>query len=264
MTLLQCRFGFGTEVAFLLCNMKCTMKINIVPSQKMLLLAAAVCAALFTFGQNANANRIPSPLIASPLGMQVTAPSSPYLLGTVIPGLLGQSGGQAVRDALMTNNLIPMALGTHSGANPGTQAHPFYSRSLNAFSPLPTATTTGSVIASGLGSGSGTSVSIDLSQTGTFTYLVAAYDGPNGGVAVWDIAGLTGTITFAAYAFPELNGIHDTGNLVNGASSLKFRITSWTLLNPISPPSVPDGGATVMLLGAALGALGIARRYIMS
>jgi len=29
-------------------------------------------------------------------------------------------------------------------------------------------------------------------------------------------------------------------------------------------PGVPDGGTTVMLLGAALGALGIARRYIMS
>ncbi len=30
------------------------------------------------------------------------------------------------------------------------------------------------------------------------------------------------------------------------------------------PPGVPDGGTTVMLLGAALGALGMARRYIMS
>jgi hypothetical protein len=29
-------------------------------------------------------------------------------------------------------------------------------------------------------------------------------------------------------------------------------------------PGVPDGGVTVMLLGAALGVLGIARRYIMS
>jgi len=28
--------------------------------------------------------------------------------------------------------------------------------------------------------------------------------------------------------------------------------------------AVPDGGTTVMLLGAALGALGLARRYIMS
>jgi hypothetical protein len=30
------------------------------------------------------------------------------------------------------------------------------------------------------------------------------------------------------------------------------------------PPGVPDGGTTVMLLGAALGALGMARRFLMS
>jgi len=30
------------------------------------------------------------------------------------------------------------------------------------------------------------------------------------------------------------------------------------------PGSVPDGGTTVMLLGAALGALGMARRYLFS
>jgi hypothetical protein len=31
---------------------------------------------------------------------------------------------------------------------------------------------------------------------------------------------------------------------------------------PLPPVSVPDGGATVMLLGAALGALGIARGFL--
>ena len=30
-----------------------------------------------------------------------------------------------------------------------------------------------------------------------------------------------------------------------------------------TPPVVPDGGSTVMLLGAAFGALGLARRYLM-
>jgi hypothetical protein len=38
-------------------------------------------------------------------------------------------------------------------------------------------------------------------------------------------------------------------------------MTHWTLLNPTS---VPDGGATAMLLGAALGALGMARRFLKS
>lgn len=237
------------------------MQSKIVPSQKMLLFAAAVCAALFTFGQNADANRIPMPPVATPLGMQVTATSSPHLLGTVIPGLLGQNGGQAVRDALMTNNLRPMVLGAHSGPNPGSQTNPLYSRSLNAFNPLPKATTTNAVITSGLSGGTG-NVAIDLSKYGTYQYLVAAYDGPNGGVAVWDIAGLTGTITIFGFAHPEKVGTLRTGNLL-GANSGQFRITGWTLLNQTSPPSVPDGGATVMLLGAALGALGVARRYLL-
>jgi VPDSG-CTERM motif len=33
---------------------------------------------------------------------------------------------------------------------------------------------------------------------------------------------------------------------------------------PLPPDSVPDGGATIMLLGAALGALGMARRFLKS
>ena len=36
--------------------------------------------------------------------------SSQYLVGTVLPGLQG-NGGQAARDALMTNNLLAMGLG---------------------------------------------------------------------------------------------------------------------------------------------------------
>ena len=39
-------------------------------------------------------------------------------------------------------------------------------------------------------------------------------------------------------------------------------MTGWTLLNPTG--AVPDGGTTVMLLGAALGALGMARRFLRS
>jgi len=182
--------------------------------------------------------------------------SSTYLLGTVVPGLQGQSGGQAVRDAAMTNTLIGMALGAQ------TLGSPLYSRSFNSFSPLPPATITGAVLGTNLGSGTG-NVFIDLSVTGTFQYLVAAYDGPNGGVAVWDISGLTGTIEIYGYAKPEKVNGQFTGNLLGSdhAQGGYFRITSWTLLNPTS---VPDGGATVMLLGAALGALGMVRRYLFS
>ena len=182
--------------------------------------------------------------------------SSQYLLGTVIPGLQG-NGGQAARDAAMTNQLIPMGLGawtTISGSR--------ISRSFNSFGSLPPATKTGAVAVSGLGGGTG-NVTINLSVVGTFTYLVAAYDGPNGGVAVWNIAGLTGTITIYGYAKPQKVNGQFTGNLL-GSDHVQqgyFRITSYTLLNPLG---VPDGGATVMLLGMALGVLAVVRRYLLS
>jgi hypothetical protein len=181
--------------------------------------------------------------------------SSTYLLGTVVPGLQGQSGGQAVRDAEMTNTLIGMALGAQPTGSP------LYSRSFNSLSPLPPATATGAVLGTNLGSGTG-NVFINLSVTGTFQYLVAAYDGPNGGVAVWDISSLTSTVEIYGYGKPEKVNGYLTGNLLGSdhAQQGYFRITSWTLLNPTS---VPDGGATIMLLGAALSVLAVMRRNIL-
>ena len=78
--------------------------------------------------------------------------------------------------------------------------------------------------------------------TGGFTYLLAKYDGPNGGDAVWNVQGLTGIVTIPFNAFG-----HD--------------ISHWSLFGP-GDGTVPDGGTTVMLLGAALGALGMARRFL--
>ena len=89
---------------------------------------------------------------------------------------------------------------------------------------------------------------------GPFSTFVARYDGPNGGVAVFNIAGLTGTIDIYRYAKPERVNGQLTGNLLgsNTARQGYFLMSGWSLLNPTS---VPDGGATVMLLGAALGAV---------
>lgn len=83
-------------------------------------------------------------------------------------------------------------------------------------------------------------VSIDLG-TGGFTYLIAKYDGPNGVSEVWNIQGLTGTITV-----PGSFGV--------------FGISHYSLFG--TGGGVPDGGTTVMLLGAALGALGMTRRFL--
>jgi len=44
---------------------------------------------------------------------------------------------------------------------------------------------------------------------------------------------------------------------------LGYGLSGWILFPPGGTPGVPDGGATVMLLGAALGALGMARRFLM-
>jgi hypothetical protein len=92
--------------------------------------------------------------------------------------------------------------------------------------------------------GLGTQTSINLGGGGVFQYLFAKYDGPNQGSVVWFVGNLTGTIT-----------IPDNWN--------GYGLSGWTLFTGPGG-SIPDGGTTVMLLGAALGALGMVRRYLRS
>lgn len=125
------------------------------------------------------------------------------------------------------NHLLNMALGSIDIAN-----GQIYFRSNNAFSPLPTAI---QVL-----SGKGTT--INLGSGGLYTYLLANYVGF--GSEVWYVGDLHGMITI-----PGLGG----GCL----------LTKWSLFGP-GAPGVPDGGITAMLLGMSLGALGMARRYMMS
>jgi len=73
-----------------------------------------------------------------------------------------------------------------------------------------------------------------------YTYLFAKYDGPNAGSVVWVVSGLTTVDIPATWGGYGLSGC--------------------TLFGPQT--GVPDGGTTVMLLGAALGALGMARRFL--
>ena len=83
-----------------------------------------------------------------------------------------------------------------------------------------------------------------------FSYAVVHYGSgpggtPGGGVAFFQITNNLDT-------FPQ------SGEGPNGFGGIS-RVDLFA-----STPGVPDGGATVMLLGAALGALGIARRFICS
>ena len=138
----------------------------------------------------------------------------------------GIPSGDDARTAYV-NHLIGMALGSTDVALGQT-----FERSNNSFSPLPTA-----VFAL-----NGTGTTIDLGS-GLYSYLFAKYDGPNYGSEVWYVGNLSGIITI-----PAMGG--------------RYGLSGWTLFGPGA--GVPDGGTTVMLLGAALGALGMARRFIMN
>jgi hypothetical protein len=126
------------------------------------------------------------------------------------------------------NHLIRMALGTRDVAL-GQAFH----RSNNDFGPLPSA----------VFDRNGAGRAIDLGTGGLYSYLLVNYKGRNRGAEIWYVGNLSGIIRIPATA-----GRH--------------AVTGWTLLG--LDVGVPDGGATAMLLGTALGALGMARRFLMT
>jgi hypothetical protein len=193
------------------------MKLKI-RTNKLAVLCAASCAAMLGFSHSANALRMPlPPTPALTIGDQ-------HELGFVKFGI--PSGDQDRTNYV--NHLIGMALGTQDNA---LLQH--FTRSNNAFSPLPTA----------VFKLNGTGTTINLGS-GLYTYLFAKYDGPNYGAEVWYVGNLSGMITIPATA---------------GG----YGLSGWTLFGP-GHARVPDGGITAILLGVALSALGIARRYMMS
>lgn len=124
--------------------------------------------------------------------------------------------------------LAPGGSGTFSGMT--------FTRTNNVFSNLPNADA--NIIAQG------TTTTINLGAGGVYTYLFAKYDGQNDFSQVWYVGNLSGTLTIPA-----------DGPLGHGLSG-------WILFGPGTPGGVPDGGTTAMLLGAALGALGMTRRFL--
>jgi len=202
------------------------MKINIVPSNKLALLSVAVCAAMLAFSHNASATRTASGINTPATNLTF---NDQYVVGTVTPA--SPSDPASVRDYI--NFMIGLAPGTSGTFDnpPHTQT---ITRSTNTFASLPPPT----------GGVEGTGTTIDLGVGGLYSYLFAKYDGQNDVSLVWFVGNLSGIVTIPA-----------DGPLGHGLSH-------WTLFGPGG--QVPDGGATVMLLGAALGALGMARRFLMS
>ena len=184
-----------------------------IPTNKLAMLSAAVCALMLAFSNNANAD--------ATLGF---FPDT-HVVGTITPGAPADPADVATYINFMIA-LSPGGSGSFSGQT--------ITRSTNTFGSLPTASATGAV--------SGTGTTIDLNALGTFTYLFAKYDGQNDNSVVWNIAGLTGTLTIPA----------------DGPNG--YGLSGWILFGPTG--QVPDGGTTVMLLGAALGALGMVRRMM--
>jgi hypothetical protein len=125
------------------------------------------------------------------------------------------------------NHLISMALGTTDVA-----LGQIFHRSNNDFGPLPSA----------VFDRNGVGKTIDLGAGGLYSYLFVNYNGRSHATEIWYVGNLSGIIRV-----PATPGKHG--------------ISGWTLFG--LGVGVPDGGATVMLLGVALCALGMARRFLV-
>jgi hypothetical protein len=86
-------------------------------------------------------------------------------------------------------------------------------------------------------------LSIDIDVTG-WTYLELAWDGKD-----------------QFYYVGDETGIQHFQSTVFNKHGVPQALSHYALFNPHGVPT-PDGGTTVMLLGAALGSLGMARRFL--
>jgi VPDSG-CTERM motif len=212
--------------------MKLTMKTdNIVPLKKLALLSAAVCAVMLAFSQNASATPHPLPPVIA-LGFNDTS-----VVGTITPA--------SPADPVDVANYINFMIGLMPGHSDIFLAPPpppkntqIITRSTNLFANLPLADA--NIVAQG-----GPNDPINLGAGGIYSYLFAKYDGKNDSSIVWYVGNLSGAITI------PLNGPLGKG------------LSGWILFGPGTGVPTPDGGATVMLLGTALGALGMVRRFLM-
>jgi hypothetical protein len=198
------------------------MKTNVIIYRPIALLFAVICALVLAPSQDAKANRFPlPPSVALSIGDQ-------HELGTVVHGI--PEGDQFITQYV--NAMIGLPLGGSTHVIIG-QHDNLVSRSMNDFGSLPGPATLAL-------RGSGTA--IDLGAQGTYDYLFAHYGGPGGGtVEVWFVGDLSGIVNI-----PQIGFGHG--------------LSGWALFTA-GGVGVPDGGATVMLLGAALGMIGLTRRF---
>ena len=199
------------------------MKTNGIVTGKLVLLLGIGCVVMLAWANDAKANRTPlPPSINLAIGDQ-------HELGQVIPPT-PEGDGDITQ---YVNFMIGLSLGGSGHVIIGPHDS-LVTRSMNDFGSLRSPATLAL---------RGTGTNVNLGAVGTYDYLFAHYGGPGGGFAeVWYVGNLNGMITIPA-----------TGN--------GHGLSGWALFTAPSG-GVPDGGATAMLLGAALGVLGVVRRFL--
>jgi hypothetical protein len=193
-------------------------------SNKLALVSAAVCAVMLASGHQAQAIRL-----TFPPSVGILAIGDPHELGKVVHGI--PEGDHFITQYVNAMIGLPLGGSTHVINGPHDN---LVTRSMNNFGSLPGPATLAL---------RGTSSAVPLGAQGTYDYLFAHYGGPGGGtVEVWFVGNLSGVVNI-----PQIGFGHG--------------LSGWALFSA-GGQGVPDGGATVMLLGAALGALGMARRFL--
>jgi hypothetical protein len=200
------------------------MKTNGIPKGKVVLLLGIGCAVMLASGTDANANRIPlPPSINLTIGDE-------HELGQVKPAT--PEGDADITQYVKF--MIGLSLGGSGRVIIGPH-NTLVTRSMNDF---------GSLLGPATLALRGTLTTINFGTQGTYDYLFAHYGGSGGGFAeVWYVGNLNGSISIPA-------------------TGLGHGLSGWALFTAPGG-AVPDGGTTVMLLGAALGALGLVRRFLM-
>jgi hypothetical protein len=161
---------------------------------------------------------------------------STYGVGTFNPFIIPSS----VDNSLLANMITVY----NSGISPTTispETYTIMQGSLTPNAPLPGSPGLGSNISI---SGSPTTKTINL-PAGHGDYLIGGWDGPQGVHAVYYIAGLSGTI-----------------DLVNDVPGFTAKGLSNIWYSDAGDRRVPDGGATVALLGLGIAGLGALRRKV--
>ena len=187
--------------------------------------AVVACASLIAVGAHAN----------------TVVNLASYGVGIIDPTIIPPTG--------MNNTILNNMIGVYNGTltSPiGGENYTIDQGSLTPAAPLPGSPS----LLPEVGNQSGGTTStgpdtIDLGAGGQ-KYLVVQWDGPQGADAVYYIGGLTGKIDL-------FNDLPDKSN---------FQISGYWLADAV--PTVPDGGTTVVLLGAALSGLGLLRRKMVS